>query len=174
MQEGELSFDFSSARASEKLDLPGKPLPHGVKLVDMVVEEEHGLLLIEVKDPSASPKGTDPNAAAAVQKERVAYLKKLHNDALINEELTPKARNSYVYLHLMGRDAKPMRFVFVLGAAEMKLDPALLLGFKDRLLKRLRKETELPWVKEYVADCLVLTEATWPVAFPGYALTRVT
>ena len=173
MQEGELLFDFSGAITSEKLDAPGKPLPEGMKLVDVVVEEDARLLLIEVKDPSAKPKGAGPHAAASIQKERRAFLKEVQEDSLISKHLTPKARDSYTFLHLMGRDDKPMRFVVLLGAAELKLEPALLIGFKDRLLARLRKESERAWVKEYVADCLVLTEATWAMAFPKYSLTRV-
>jgi hypothetical protein len=172
-QEGELRFDFSEAIASEKLDAPGKPLPEGMQLVDVVVEENERLLLIEVKDPSARPRGDNPQAIEALKKERIAFLKKLRDDSLISKELTPKARDSYTFLHLMGRDDKPMRFVFLLGAAEMKLEPALLLGFKDRLLARLRKETDQAWTRAYVTDCLVLTEATWAMAFPKYALTRV-
>ncbi len=172
MQEGELLFDFSKAIKSEKLDAPGKPLPEGMQFVDVVVEEDERLLLIEVKDPSAKPKGAGPRATAAIQKERNAFLKKLRDDSLISKELTPKARDSYAFLHLMGRDGKRMRFVFLLGAAEMKLEPALLLGFKDRLLARLRKETDRAWVKAYVTDCLVLTETTWAMAFPKYSLTR--
>jgi len=38
--EGELEFDFSAAKRVEKLDSPLTPLPHGMALVDFVIEED--------------------------------------------------------------------------------------------------------------------------------------
>jgi hypothetical protein len=72
----------------------------------------------------------------------------------------------------MNRDDKPILYAFLLGVEKLTLDPALLLGFKDRLLARLRQETDQPWARHYVNDCLVLTEQTWPIAFPDYPLLR--
>lgn len=173
VREGELEFDFSAAIASEKLDERGQAMPHGMPLADFVVEEKDCVWLVEVKDPSAKPKGMDEHAARAVESERRKFLDELGKDTLIHQRLVPKARNSYLFLHLMGRDDKPMRFVFLLGAKYLNVDPRLLLNFKDRLLGRIRQETEAPWKKQYVEDCLVLTEELWRMMFPNYSLERI-
>jgi hypothetical protein len=171
MREGEFEFDFRTAKV-ERLDDPTKPCPEGMKLVDFVIEEAERLIMLEIKDPSCKARGGDAKAEAAMEKARAGFLNKIQNDALIADELTPKARDSYTYLHLMKRDGKPVLYAFLLGADRLPLDPALLLGFKDRLLARLRQETDQPWARHYVTDCLVLTEQTWPIAFPDYPLSR--
>lgn len=172
-REGEFEFDFTAATAVAKLDDPARPRPEGMQLVDFVVEEERRLLMVEIKDPSCKSKGGDPAADAALEKSRSNFVRRVQNDTLIAQELAPKARDSYSYLHLMKRDSKPILYVFLLGADKLTLDPALLLGFKDRLLARLRQETDHPWARHYVTDCIVLTEQTWSVAFPQYPLSRI-
>lgn len=172
-REGELEFDFSAANGVEKLDNPAKPLPHGMALVDFVIEEDRRLVMVEIKDPSCNAMGGNPAAKAALERERENFVKKVQNDSLIAQELTPKARDSYSYLHLMKRDGKPIIYAFLLGADKLTLDPALLLAFKDRLLSRLRKEADQPWERHYVSDCVVLTEKTWALAFPQYPMARV-
>jgi hypothetical protein len=97
---------------------------------------------------------------------------KIQDRTLIAQELTPKARNSYSLLHLMQRDDKPMLYVFLLGAAKISIDPPLLLIMKERLLESLRQELDQPWARQYITDCLVLTETTWAHAFPAYPLLR--
>lgn len=171
--EAELEFDFSAAQTVEKLDDPSALQPHGMQLVDFVIEDSRHLVMLEIKDPSCRPKGGDARARAALERSRVEFVKKVTNDTLIAHELTPKARDSYNWLHLMKRDTKPILYVFLLGTDALSLDPALLLGFKDRLLGRLRRETTLPWARHYVSDCLVLTESTWANAFPQYPLARL-
>ena len=173
MQEGELNFDFSSAKQVEKLDEKGKMLPEGMKFVDFVVEEERDLFLIEVKDPSCKAKGGDSKAEAAIQKQREEFIKKIYKDDWIAQDLTPKARDSYTFLHLMGRDTKPTVYVLLIGSDKLMLDPALLTAFKDRLLAKLCQEADQPWVRQYVADCLIVTENTWSIVFPNYPLVRL-
>ncbi len=171
--EAELEFDFSAAQAVEKLDDPSATMPHGMQLVDFVIEDSRHLVMLEIKDPSCRPKGGDAKALAAIERSRAEFIKKMISDTLIAQELTPKARDSYTWLHLMKRETKPILYVFLLGAEALSLEPALLLGFKDRLLGRLRHEAKLPWARHYVSDCLVLTEITWAKAFPQYPLVRL-
>jgi hypothetical protein len=173
MKEGELDFDFTAAKSAEKLDDPLKKKPEGMMLVDFVVEEENRLIMIEIKDPSAKAKGSDQNAENALQQNRIGYIRDLQNDTLIAEKLTPKARDSYCYLHLMHRDTKPILYVFLLGVDNLPIDQHLLLSVKDRLLSKLEKEADQPWKRRYVSDCLVLTEQTWSSTFPEYPLIRV-
>lgn len=171
-KEGEFEFDFAAAKTVEKLDAPGQHTPEGMKLVDFIIEEEHRFLMVEVKDPSCKSQGRYAAAEDALEKERTKFVKKFQDNTLINQELTPKARDSYCYFHLMKRDSKPFLYVFLLGADKLTFDPALILGFKDRLLARIRQEGSQPWQRHYIVDCLVLTESTWISCFPQYPLTR--
>jgi hypothetical protein len=171
MREGELEFDFIDL-PTERLD-GKKPEPQGLQLTDFLIEEPNRLVMVEVKDPSCKAKGNDEKAAAGIKKQRQQFIVKINNGDLINHELVPKARDSYTYIHLMARDVKPILYVFVLGAQELSLDEASLIRFKEDLLCRLRRETDHPWARRYVDDCLVLTEKTWPLAFPQYSLTRI-
>jgi hypothetical protein len=172
-REGEFEFDFGSA-TFEKPDANGTVIPQGMKLVDFIVEEEERLILLEIKDPSRVPRSTDARAIAAIESERRDFVRQLENKEWIHNELTPTARDTYTYLHVMERDKKPMLYVVLLGVDRLPFDAMPLLpNFRDRLLGRLRMETHQPWLKQYVADCLVLTENTWRKAFPGYSLARI-
>jgi hypothetical protein len=170
--EGEFRFDFSGAISVQKLDDKNRKLPQGMQLVDFVIEENDRILFVEIKDPSCKPKIDTPEAHAALQKQRSGFIKKIANDELIADELTPKARDSYCYLHLMAKEEKKIIYAFLLGAQELTLDPALLMSFKERLLRQTMQECDLPWVRQYVADCVVVTEKNWTATF-GYPLQRM-
>jgi len=163
-KEKELVFNFNNAEKVEKLDEEGVPLPSNMKLVDFVVEEENRTLLIEIKDPSHSK---------TPEEERNKYAKKILGDELINDELVPKVRDAYTYLHLMERDSKPFIYVVVLGLERYKDEKALLLGgFKERLLKRIRKEAKESWKRKYIKECIVLTIDGWNALFQNYPVSR--
>ena len=106
--------------------------------------------------------------------EKSSFARKLKGKQLIDEELVPKCRDSYCFLHLMKRDTKPFLYIVVLGTRALPTaDSALLNVLKDRLLRRLRKETDVEWERMYVEDCMVLTETTWGKHFPSYSLRPV-
>ncbi len=133
IREGEFEIDFPPAVNVERLDVQGLPLPHGMRLVDFTVEEKHRCILLEIKDPSIG---------AASPANRQQFAKTMLTNVLINENLTPKARDSYTYLHLMKRDQKPFVYIVLMGVEAFPNEKALLVGFKDRLLARLHKETK--------------------------------
>ena len=162
-KEGELVFQFHGAEKVEKLDEEGIPKPSGMKLVDFVVEEDTRTLLIEVKDPSAR---TVPGH------QREKYAKKFNGNELISDQLVPKARGSYTYLHLMKRDSKPFLYVVVFGLERFPNEKALLMGFKDRLLQRIRNEGKEPWKRQYIKGCIVVTCDNWNNLFKNYPLLR--
>lgn len=166
VQEGDFRLGFGAS--ADRLNGKGKRLPVGLKLVDFVVEEKERTLLVEIKDPSEP--GIPPQHRA---RQRASFQERLLGNELIAHELVPKARDSYLFLHLMARDANPFVYVVLLGMRAFPSEDALLLGFKERLLRRLRQEADQPWKRRYVRDCLVLTERLWPKAFPKYALSRV-
>ena len=121
------------------------------------------MLLVEVKDPSHSRAPDDA---------REEYIQRLQSNELIFDELTPKARDSYTYLHLMARDNKPFLYVVLLELGDFSNEKALLTGFKDRLLRRIRQEADTPWERRYIKDCAVLTVDTWNDAFPDWPVRR--
>jgi hypothetical protein len=161
----ELLFSFPSELVWDELDKQGVKLPVNMKLVDLVIERETDVLLVEIKDPSNS-KSHD--------KERNSYLRRLSNNCILTQELTPKARDSYSFLHLMERDNKPFKYVVLLGldAFDDAMQKAVLFGFKDRLLADIRCEAYEAWKRKYIADCVVLSVETWNESFPKWPVVR--
>jgi hypothetical protein len=75
----------------------------------------------------------------------------------------------------MGRDHKPIVYVVLLGldAFEHEVQRAILNNFSDRLYNSLRTEGELPWVREHIKQCIVLSVDAWNQKFPEYRVNRV-
>ncbi len=162
----ELQFSFPDELKWEELDRQGVKLPVQMKFVDLVIEREADVLLVEIKDPSHS-KSPD--------KQRNSYLKRLSDNSVLTQELTPKARDSYVFLHLMERDNKPLKYVVLIGLDAFNADKqkAILFGFKDRLLADIRCEAYEAWKRKHIADCVVLSVESWNEQFPEWPVTRL-
>ena len=163
--EAELLFSFPDGLRWSELDKQGVKLPVKMKFVDLVIERERDILLVEIKDPSHS---------RSPDKERNSYLKRLANNSVLTDELTPKARDSYLYLHLMERDQKPFKYVVLLGldAFDPDRQKAVMFGFKDRLLADIREESFEAWKRKHIADCAVLSVESWNQHFPEWPLRR--
>tara|TARA_R110001599_G_scaffold284423_1_gene486453 strand:- start:813 stop:1370 length:558 start_codon:yes stop_codon:yes gene_type:complete len=164
-ESAELLFHFPEALIWSELDRQGVKLPTRMKFVDLVIERDHDILLIEIKDPSHS---------RSPDKERNAYLKRLADNSVLSQELTPKARDSYLYLHLMARDSKPFKYVVLLGldAFGPNVQKAVMTGFKDRLLADIREESFEAWKRKHIADCVVLSVESWNQSFPEWPVRR--
>lgn len=162
----DLEFTFPSSLGEYELDQQNVKLPVKMKFVDLVIERDDDILLVEVKDPSHLKSGA---------KERKTYLRKLKNNELITQELTPKARDSYTYLHLMERDTKPFKYVVLIGldAFDANIQQVALLGFKDRLIANIKEESFEAWKRQHIADCSVYSVTTWNRTFPDWPVTRV-
>lgn len=161
----ELLFDFPDELSFLELDKQGVKLPVRMKFVDLVIERAQDILLVEIKDPSHS---------RSADKERNAYLRRLADNSILTQELTPKARDSYLYLHLMERDSKPFKYVVLLGldAFDPNIQKAVMTGFKDRLLADIREESFEAWKRKHIADCVVLSVESWNQRFPEWPLRR--
>lgn len=164
LREGELLFSFPEDVRAERLDLKGRQQPKGMSLVDFVLESADETVLIEVKDPSAK---------RTSQQELGRNVRRMTGKELTHDILAPKARDSYTYLHLMGRDDKPFQFLVVLGIEKLPIEPPLLLNLRDRLVARLAKETNEPWVRQYVADCHVVKPDDLHKVLPGCRVERI-
>lgn len=165
-ENAELLFEFPDEVEWDELDKQGVKLPVRMKFVDLVIERDADVLLVEIKDPSHS-KSPD--------KERNSYLKRLSDNSVLTQELTPKARDSYSFLHLMERDGKPFKYIVLLGldAFDPSQQKAVLAGFKDRLIADIRCEAYEAWKRKHIADCAVLSVETWNQNFPKWPVTRL-
>jgi len=164
--DADLEFSFPEDLVWDELDRQGVKLPVQMKFVDLVIERDEDILLVEIKDPS--------NKDVPVS-ERASYFRRLSDNSILTQELTPKVRGSYTFLHLMERDAKPFKYVVLLGldAFNPAQQQALLTGFKDRLLADIRCETDMPWRRQHIADCVVLSVNIWNKIFADWPVTRV-
>lgn len=164
-ENAELLFEFPDGVKWDELDKQGVKLPVRMKFADLVIERDADVLLVEIKDPSHS-KSPD--------KERNSYLKRLSDNSVLTQELTPKARDSYTFMHLMKRDGKPFKYIILIGldAFDPSRQKAILTGFKDRLMADIRCEAYEAWKREHIADCAVLSVETWNQKFPKWPVTR--
>ena len=165
-ESAELLFEFPDEVEWDELDKQGVRLPVHMKFVDLVIERDADVLLVEIKDPSHSK---CPN------EERNSYFKRLSDNSVLTQELTPKARDSYSFLHLMERDGKPFKYIVLIGldAFDPIQQKAVLTGFKDRLTANIRCEAYEAWKRKYIADCAVLSVETWNQNFPKWPVTRL-
>jgi hypothetical protein len=164
-QTAELLFNFPDGLKWSELDKQGVKLPVRMKFVDLVIERANDILLVEIKDPSHSQ---------SLDKDRNAYLKRLSDNSVLTQDLTPKARDSYLYLHLMERDHKPFKYVVLLGldAFDPDRQKALMFGFKDRLLADIREESFEAWKRKHISDCVVMSVESWNEVFKDWPLRR--
>jgi hypothetical protein len=158
--EKKLKFDFGGA-FFEKLDKQGTPMPIGMSFVDFVIEDSNYTYLFEIKDPSDYPPA-QPN-----------FIERMKSADLINNELVPKVRDSYCYLHLMRRDNKEMIFIVIIGIETDYFNADMFSDFKNRLLKRIRHEADIPWKKIYIKDCIVIPLYLLSKYFPQYSYSKL-
>ena len=163
-QEGELQLAFGDDWQVERFDRAGASFPKGVLPVDFIAERDDELVLVEIKDPSAS---------RAPERNRVEFVRKMKSKELTHQELVPKARTSYGFLHLMMRDTKPMRYVVVIGTEELSIQPALLLSLTDGLRGRVALETETAWKRTYISVCNVVSVEDFGKALSGCSASRI-
>jgi hypothetical protein len=172
VREGDFVLDLSRANSWERFDRTGSPVPQGMSLVDFLIEEPERRILLEIKDPLRTP-GDFVFPERRGWKGGPKRQDMFRTDRMIHESLVPKIRDSYTWLHLMGKNDKPLLFVVLLGLDRLfPVTPGLLGVFKDRLLARIRKEGPDRWKIDYVRDCLVLDPSLFSRVFPQYPLFR--
>lgn len=161
-EHGQLIFDFTGCVSVEEFDRPGTPVPETMKKVDFVVQEPDRILLVEVKDPSNT---------ATTAANRQEFIHNMKSGPLVHQDLVPKCRDNYTYLHLMNADCKPLVYVALIALYENQDKPVVLLALHDKLKKCLRQEVRDVWTRQYVSDCAVVNVKKWNQRFP-YSVTR--
>lgn len=163
-EEGELQLSFGDEWDAEHFDRPGVSFPQGVSPVDFIAEGPDELVLVEVKDPFAAQVPT---------RHLQDFVEKMKSKELTHQELAPKARTSYGFLHLMARDTKPMRYVVVIATERLSLQPPLMTELAERLRARLAQEADTPWKRTYISDCNVVSVEDLGKALPGCSASRM-
>ena len=163
-REGELEVTFGDAWRAEYFDRPDVGWPRGIAPVDFIAEGRDEIVLLEVKDPSAS---------GATYDQRQRFVRDMRARVFTHDVLAPKARSSYGFLHLMARDTKPMRFVVAVGIERLPIQPVLLEHLAERLRRRVKREGPDPWKREYVSACTIVPASDLGKALPGCSARRV-
>jgi hypothetical protein len=158
LSEGELVFDFSAAINSDQFDdKDTHKLSHCMKAVDFIVEWDNEFWFVEVKDPSNSKIPSEIR-----RNELKKFIAKINNETLFSNELGPKIKDSFLYLHLSKKlPSKPMKYLVLLAIGN--LDPALLLRSMEDLKRSscLLGPGNSAWENHYVEEALVFNEQTW-------------
>ncbi len=102
VREGDFVLDLSRANSWERFDRTGSPVPQGMSLVDFLIEEPERRILLEIKDPFRTP-GDFVFPERRGWKGGPKRQDMFRTDRMIHESLVPKIRDSYTWLHLMGK-----------------------------------------------------------------------
>lgn len=157
LKEGQLVFDFTAALSAEHLDEEAGKMAHCMKAADFVVEWPDDFWFVEVKDPSNS------KIPREFRDQRLeAFMVKINNETLFSNELGPKIKDSFLYLHLCKKlPSKPMKYMVLLAIGNP--DPGLLLASMDalKLSSCLLGPDRSAWDNNYLEDVLVFNELTW-------------
>ncbi|GAB1468144.1 hypothetical protein MASR2M64_08500 [Candidatus Cloacimonadota bacterium] len=163
--EGEITISFPKDLGRDKLDEKGRRIPTGMSLADHVINTEKILYILEIKDFSCS-KTPEPR--------KIEDLKILQGDDFISSRLTPTARDSYTFLHLMDRIDRQIVYIVLLGLEDFEPlnNKSFLDTYKQRLIKSIRREADEPWKREHISDCIVCNLETWNEIFPQWPVQR--
>lgn len=158
LREGDLLFDFSAAIMADQFDDEAThKLSHCMKAVDFIVEWEHEFWFVEVKDPSNS------KIPSGIKRDKLKeFIAKIDNEILFSNELGPKIKDSFLYLHLSKRlPPKPLRYLVLLAIGN--LDAALLLRSMEGVKRSscLLGPDKRKWKNPYLEEVMVFSEQTW-------------
>ncbi len=162
LTEGDLRMQVPDEAVGRRFDAAGHGLSHCMmKAVDFIVELPDRYYFIEMKDPD------DPAANAARRK---AFIKNL-NQAELDQQLTHKYRDSFLYEWASGHADKPVYFLVLVACAT--LGSPELDRRKDALTRTLPVGVPSVWQREIVAGCAVFNIDTWNRHFPDYQVSRI-
>jgi len=167
-REGVLEFDFTGCVHAEPFEEQFTAAqPHGMCPIDFLVEEEDRILFIEVTDYRKGIQKKKKN-------DQNQFKSPFDPKMLVHQELVPKARDSYTYLHLMKRDRKEIFYVVVIGTKDSVEGHVLNLSTVAYYLRgRLEKEASEEWKKKYVTGSFVISPNQWNDYFPQFSLKEI-
>lgn len=162
LTECDLQITITDAVCARKFDGDCHGLSHCMKAVDFIVEFPDRYLFIEFKDPQ------DPNASKEKRKEFIERFK----TGRMDNDLTRKYRDSFLYEWASGRADKPVDYL-VLVALD-SLDTGSLTQRTDALKRNLpvKGPRNLPWPRPIARNCAVFNIEAWNRYLPEYPIER--
>jgi len=160
-EEGDIRIDIINAVSLRKFDDDTHGLSHCMKAVDFIIELEKSVIFLEIKDPQS------PHAHPE------KFIEDFTSYKLINDELKPKCRDSFIYEYSMNRVNKPI-FYIALICLDTITEPELSAQ-ADLLRKNLPVDgpPKQPWIRKFIETCAVLNIAAWRKTFPHYPIIRL-
>jgi hypothetical protein len=159
--ERDLAFDVRKVFRPDHFDHQSHGLD-AFKKVDFVFEWPEEIWLVEVKDAD-DPEGRDLNDPSRRSERQEAFIDQFKSGTLIDRNLGPKVRDSFLYLLLERRlpEGKEIRYIVLFACAG--LSPKALLT----ATKKLKKSAGLlgphgqGWRSGYLKDCVILDLEGW-------------
>jgi hypothetical protein len=165
LREGDIEIDFSKADSAKRFDDVNHGLSHCMKAVDFVIEFQDRILFIEVKDPQ-NPK--------AKPKQVQEFIDGLQSNKLVNDVLTSKCRDSFLYEQAMGNLTKPVYYLILVGLDS--LTEADLSHQTDLLRRQIPVDGPVgnPWPNKFIHGCAIFNLYTWKSNLPQFPVSRIT
>lgn len=173
-REGNIEITFpANAKVRRFDDSQSHGLPHCMKAVDFIVEEQERTLFIEFKDPEIPLKERkDPRILRARKRAREEFIKKFTSGGL-DKDLKYKYRDSFLYEWASGRMHERIRYCVLIGIDGLtKSDLGRRTdGLKGKLPASV--PSRVAWKHRIVHDCLVLNIDAWNSRLPDYPVSRI-
>jgi len=162
-REGDLEIEFPDHAAPRRFDDPKTHnLAHCMKAVDCIFEWNGETYFLEIKDPD-SPKA---------QTEGKEQFLRDFQSGILNNNLTYKYRDSFIYEYASGRVKGKIHYIVLLCMS--RLDSYLLSNRSDELRKSIPLEgPNGPWQKSFISSCTVLNIETWKRTLTQFPLSRL-
>ena len=160
-EEGNLLITISNAENAWRFDVPEHGLSHCMKAVDFIVEQVDRFVFIEFKDPY------QPGSTERAQQR---FMSRFESGRL-DDDLTYKYRDSYLYEWASGRANKPIHYA-VLVAADNLTDDFFLTRTED-LKRKLPVDIPRSWSRSFVQACSVFNLTLWNRYFPDFPVSRL-
>ena len=162
LTECDLQITITDAVCARKFDDASHRLSHCMKAVDFIVELPDRYLFIEFKDPQ------NPNASKENRKDFIERFK----TGCMDNDLTRKYRDSFLYEWASGRADKPVDYLVLVALDTL---PTPLLRHRRRELERklpMNGPGGHPWPRPIASSCAVFNIEMWNKQFPGYPIER--
>jgi hypothetical protein len=162
-REGDLEIEFPDNAAPRRFDDPKThTLSRCMKAVDCIFEWNGDTYFLEIKDPDAPQTQTEG---------RDVFLHDFQSGTL-NNKLTYKYRDSFLYEYASGRTKGRIHYIVLLGMKN--LDSYLLSNKSDVLRRSIPLEGPMgSWQKPFVSSCTVLNIEAWQRQMPQFPVRRL-
>ena len=160
-EEGDLLVTVNNAEDAWRFDGPAHGLSHCMKAVDFIIEQTERFVFIEFKDPY------QPGSTARSQQR---FISRFQSGGL-DDDLTYKYRDSYLYEWSSGRANKPIFYVVLVAVEHLAED--IFLARTEDLKRKLPVTVPNSWSRSFVQGCSVFNVALWNHYLPDFPVSRI-